>query len=104
MLNRYRKQFLITFTADVFMCQHCTTGGNIGYWNLRLLREGTLIDAFHWDKDGWPIVDYKENDEVLVGGRWTTKAKSCFQVIQSSVVTRAAANDPEYETHPQLDA
>ncbi len=38
MLRRYRNKLLITFTADVFMCEHCATGGNIGYWNLRLLR------------------------------------------------------------------
>ncbi|MEN8170585.1 MAG: hypothetical protein ABFS08_10220 [Pseudomonadota bacterium] len=62
-----------------------------------------MIDAFHWDKAGWPVIDYKANDEVLVGGRWSTNAKSRFQVVRSTVVMRDAANDSLYSTHLQME-
>jgi len=91
MLKLYRNQQLNCFTAEVFMCQHHTTGNGLGYWNLRLLCEGTMIDAFHWDRTEYPNRGYRENDWVLVGGRWITKSKKRFQIIQSTVVMRIAA-------------
>jgi hypothetical protein len=103
MLNRYRNKQLNSFTAEVFMCQYYNTASGLGYWNLRLLCGGTMIDAFQWDKAGWPVMEYKANDEVLVGGRWTTKAKTRFQVIRSTIVMRVAANDPIYTSRKQLE-
>lgn len=103
MLNRYRDQQLISFYAQVFMCQHGNTRGGLGYWNLRLLCEGVMIDAFHWDNAGWPAREYKANDELLVVGRWTTKSKDRFQVVQSELVMRDAANDQYYSNQEQLE-
>lgn len=103
MLNLYRNHLLKSFAAEVFMCQHSTTGSGLGYWDLRLLCGGTMIDAFHWDKAGLPIMEYKENDWVMVGGRWTSKAKARFQIIRSTTAMRVAANDPIYIHQKQLE-
>ena len=102
MLNRYRNQLLVSFYAQVFMCQHRATASGLGYWNLRLLAGGTMIEAFHWDKAGWPARTYRDNDELLVGGRWTTKAKTRFQILELQLMMRNAANDDCYSTHEQL--
>lgn len=102
MLNRKRNRQLVSFYAQVFMCQYRRTGSGLSYWELRLLCGGTMIEAFHWNKAGWPARKYYENDELLVGGRWTTKAKSRFQILESQLVTKAAANDDDYSTHEQL--
>jgi len=103
MLNLSRNKLLHSFTAEVVKCQHCITGSDLGYWNLRLLCGGTMIDAFHWDQPGLPIIEYRKNDWVLVGGHWTTKAKKRFQIIQSTTVTQVAANDPDYSHYKQLE-
>lgn len=40
---------------------------------------------------------------LLEGGRWTTKAKTRFQVLESQLMMRNAANDDCYSTHEQLE-
>jgi hypothetical protein len=100
MLKDHRLQ-LFAFTAEVFMCEHRKTGGDLGYWSLRLLRKGRLIDAFHWDRADRQVRQYEEGDEVLVSGCWTTKAKQRFQIHRSVVLTKYAANDSIYEPEPQ---
>lgn len=102
MLNRNRNRQLVSFYAQVFMCQYHRTGSGLSYWELRLLCEGTMIEAFHWNKAGWPARKYNEHDELLVGGRWTTKAKTRFQVLESQLMMRNAANDDIYSTQEQL--
>lgn len=100
MLKDHRLK-LFSFTAEVFMCEHRMTGGELGYWALRLLRNGRLIEAFHWDRAGQLDRQYEEGDEVLVGGCWTSEAKLRFQVHRSITLTRCAANDSIYEPEPQ---
>ncbi|MEW8508845.1 MAG: hypothetical protein AB2598_19320 [Candidatus Thiodiazotropha sp.] len=92
---------LLSFTAEVFMCEHRMTGGELGYWALRLLLNGRLIDAFHWDRVNQQERHYKEGDEVLVGGCWTTEARQRFQIHRSVILTRCAANDSIYEPESQ---
>ncbi|PUB89121.1 MAG: hypothetical protein DBP01_10850 [gamma proteobacterium symbiont of Ctena orbiculata] len=83
------------------MCEHRMTGGELGYWALRLLRNGRLIEAFHWDRAGQVDRQYEEGDEVLVGGCWTTEARQRFQIHRSVILTRCAANDSIYELEQQ---
>ena len=96
MLNFYKPHTLVRFTADVFMCERCRTGSELTYWNLRLLKMGKLIEAFHWDDREYPMLEYKPNDGILVLGRWSSQDKNHFQVIQSKIVTSFAANDDDY--------
>lgn len=103
MLNYYQQPYLRSFSADVFMCEHHQTASGLGYWLLRLLTQNTLIDAYHWDKEDWPIVEYKDNDTVLVGGRWTTQNKARFQVMNAQILTRTAANDASFTDIHQLE-
>ncbi|MEW8692922.1 MAG: hypothetical protein AB2535_17935 [Candidatus Thiodiazotropha endolucinida] len=98
---KYHRLKLLSFTAEVFMCEHRMTGGELGYWALRLLRNGRLIEAFHWDRADRHDRQYEEGDEVLVGGCWTTEAKQRFQIHRSVILTRCAANDSIYEPEPQ---
>ncbi|MEW7996656.1 MAG: hypothetical protein G8D90_14340 [gamma proteobacterium symbiont of Clathrolucina costata] len=100
MLKDHRLK-LFSITAEVFMCEHRKTGGELGYWALRLLRNGRLIEAFHWDRADREDRQYEEGDEVLVVGCWTTDAKQRFQIHRSVVLTRYAANDSIYEPEPQ---
>jgi len=107
MLYNFKHYTFIRFTADIFMCEQRKTGDGLRYWNLRLLNQGKLIDAFHWDDAVCPMLQYKEKDGILVLGRWTTKRKERFQVIQSRIVSDIAANDdiyyPEYPIQLELD-
>lgn len=102
MLNNKRNLTLVTFSADVFMCQYCQTGSQHGYWCLRLLYQGNIIDAFHWDRDGQSTLKYKERDEVFIGGRWTSPDKTRFQIVRSSLIMRVAANDSFFLQQDQL--
>lgn len=79
------------------MCEqhHLVNGPN--YWNLHLLVNGKMIDAFHWDHADYPLLDYKSNDGIIVSGRWTTKRKERFQIIQSHIITSFSANDEAYD-------
>ena len=103
MLNYNQQPYLRSFSADVFMCEHHQTGSGLGYWSLRLLTQHTLIEAYHWDKEDWPIVEYKANDTVLVGGRWTTPNKARFQVMTAQILTHMAANDAVFTDSRQLE-
>ena len=101
MLNNKINSTLVTFSADVFMCQYCRTVSGLGYWSLRLLYQGNIIDAFHWDnKDS--AVKYQANDEVFIGGRWTTPPKTRFQIIHSSLMVRVAANADFFSSQEHL--
>lgn len=97
MLNFYNHQPFTHFTADVFMCEQRHTGNGLIYWNLRLLSEGNLIDAFHWDNQDCPMLNYHEKDGIFVFGHWNTSQKNRFQVLQSKMVTSFAANDDVYD-------
>jgi len=103
MLNYYQQPYLRSFSADVFMCEHHQTASGLGYWLLRLLKDNILIEAVHWDREGWPKVVYKSNDTVLIGGRWLTQNKERFQVLNAHVLTRIAANDDTYTDDRQLE-
>ncbi len=87
----------VSFTADVFMCECRQTGSDVCYWNLRLLNQGTLVDAFHWDNSKTPLVNYQSNDSVCVLGYWRSRNKERFQVLSSELINRLAANDYQYE-------
>ena len=96
MLNLYKPQHFIRFTADVFMCEQYRTGSGLSYWNLRLLTKGKLIDAFHWDDLEYPMLNYRERDGIVVLGRWNSTQKNRFQVLQSKMWC-SAANDDEFD-------
>ena len=95
----FKPNTFVRFYADVFMCQQCHTSNKLSYWHLRLLSQGKLIDAFHWDNLKYPMLQYNEKDSIHVVGCWTTKREKRFQVIQSRIVTSFAANDDNY--HPE---
>lgn len=97
MLNIFKPHTFVRFSADVFQCQQCFTGNGLSYWNLRLLTQGKLIDAFHWDDAEYPMLHYKERDGIMVLGRWNNKRKERLQVLQSRIITSFAANDDIYD-------
>jgi len=97
MLNIFKPHTFVRFTADVYQCQQCFTGNGVSYWNLRLITQGKLIDAYHWDDAEYPMLEYKERDGLMVLGRWTNKRKERLQVLQSRIITSFAANDEAYE-------
>jgi len=99
MLNIYKPQTLIRFSADVFQCQQRFTGNGVSYWNLRLLTQGSLIDAFHWNDSDDPMLKYNERDGIMVLGRWTNNRKGRLQILKSHIVTSFAANDEIYDLH-----
>ena len=98
MLNIFKPHTFVRFSADVFMCQQCFTGNGLSYWNLRLITQGKLVDAFYWDDAEFPILQFKENDGVMIMGRWTTKRKDRLQIIQHRIITPFSANDEIYDT------
>lgn len=65
-------------------------------WDLRLLIQGKLIDAYHWQSTREAQIQYKENDIVLVVGNWATRHKKRFQIIRSEVVSLYAANEDRF--------
>ena len=80
MLNIYNSNTLTNFSADVFMCEEHHTASGLCYWTLRLIVQGKLIDAFHWQ----------------VVGKWTTERKERFQVIRSEMIASSSANEDEF--------
>ena len=42
-------------------------------------------------------MEYKTHDGIIVAGRWTTKRKERFQILQSRIITSFAANDDVYD-------
>ena len=97
MFIKFKPHTFVRFNADVFMCQQCHTRNNLSYWHLRLLTQGKLIDAFHWDNLKYPMLQYNDKDGVQVVGRWITQREERLQVIQSRVVSSFAANDDAYD-------
>ena len=93
MLNPYKYQSYLQFTADVFMCEMRKTGNGLIFWNLRLLSKGSLIDAFHWDRQEYPCLKYQANDTILAYGRWSSKQRNRFQILSSKIMSSTAAND-----------
>lgn len=93
MLNIYKYNNLINFSADVFMCEKQQSSNGLNCWNLRLLVHGQLIDAYHWHPISNDTINYKEKDTVLVVGNWATKHKVRFQIIRSEVISYLPAND-----------
>lgn len=97
MLKNIKINTLTHFIADVFMCQQCHTANDLSYWNLRLLSQGKLIDAFHWGDSKDSIFHYQNRDGILVLGRWTNQHKELIQILQSHIITRFAANDEFFD-------
>ena len=95
--TRYKPLTIVSFTADVFMCECCRTGSDVCYWNLRLLNQGTLIDAFHWDNIKNPLNHYQSNDSVFVVGFWKSTQMDRFQILKADLINRLAANDAQYD-------
>jgi len=100
MLRNNKTNTLINFQADIFMCEEHHTANNLRYWILRLLSQGKLIDAFHWQKLNQSMFKYTERDNILVAGKWTTERQERFQIIRSEMVTRSSANDDIYSNKP----
>ena len=97
MLNNFNPHTFVCFSSDVFMAEQHHLVNGPSYWNLRLLVNGQLIDAFHWDRVEYPMLEYKSHDGIIVSGRWTTKRKERFQVLQSRIITSFASNDDIYD-------
>ena len=93
MLNIYKYNALINFSADVFMCEKHLAKNGLNCWELRLLVHGKLIDAYHWHSISDTRTNYREKDTVLVVGNWATKHKQRFQIIRSEVISYLPAND-----------
>ena len=68
MLNNNKVNTLAHFIADILTCEQCHTANDLSYWNLRLVTNGTLIDAFHWETAEYPL-QYENRDGILVLGR-----------------------------------
>lgn len=100
MLKNNTSQTLINFQADIFMCEEHHTASNLRYWMLRLLSQGKLIDAFHWQTLNQPMIKYTERDNILVSGKWTSERQERFQIIRSEMVTLSSANDDIYSNKP----
>ncbi len=98
------KKPLVTFEADVFMCSHSVTGAGLGFWELRLLTQDGMVEAFHWDAGPGLVRPYRENQHVVVSGRWVTPQKLRLQVVTGFLAPRCAANDPDpIEIHTVFD-
>ncbi len=97
MLKNIKENALAHFIADVFMCEQCHTANDLSYWNLRLLNQGKLVDAYHWKNSIDPMIHYQNNDGILVLGRWTNQRKERIQILQSHIITRFAANDDIFD-------
>jgi len=97
MLNIFKPHTFVRFSADVLQCQQRFTGNGISYWNLRLITQGSLIDAFHWNDSDNPMLEYKERDGIMVLGRWTNNRRERFQIQKSCIITSFAANDDIYD-------
>lgn len=93
MLRMYKYNNLIDFSADVFMCEHRTANNGLNCWELRLLVQGELIDAYHWYPAREHKINYREKDTVLVVGNWATRHKQRFQIIRAEVISYLPAND-----------
>ena len=65
-------------------------------WDLRLLIQGKLVDAYHWQSTSEPQINYKEKDVILVVGNWATRHKERFQIIRSEVISLDAANEDKF--------
>lgn len=102
MLNKLKNKTLVRISADVFMCQQHFTGNGLDYWNLRLLSHGKLIEAFHWGNVEQARINYKENDGIMIIGRWSSKNKERLQILHSHIVTPLAANDELYDPDQPL--
>lgn len=96
MLNIYKSNTLTNFSADVFMCEEHHTASGLCYWTLRLIVQGKLIDAFHWQHTSRPLMRYSERDSILVVGKWTTEREERFQVIRSEMIASSSANEDEF--------
>lgn len=93
MLNIYKYNNLINFSADVFLCEKHQSSNGLNCWNLRLLVNGQLIDAYHWHSVRGRKIHYREKDSVLVVGNWATKHRQHFQIIRSEIIPYIPAND-----------
>lgn len=90
--------------ADIFMCEKRRTANDLSYWNLRLITNGKLIEAFHWEDPRHPL-QYRHRDGVHVTGRWTNLRKDRIQILRSQLITTCAANYDSYcqDQHIQLE-
>lgn len=104
MLKNNKSHTLTNFQADVFMCEEHHTASNLRYWTLRLLIQGKLIDAFHWQALNQPMTKYTERDNILVSGKWTSERQERFQITRSQIATLSSSNDDVYsQTLHQLE-
>ena len=96
MLKIYKYNNLINFSAEIFMLNKNMARNGLNCWDLRLLSQGELIDAYHWQSTSEAQTQYKENDIVLVVGNWATRHKKRFQIIRSEIVSLYAANEERF--------
>lgn len=87
-------QSIESFNAQVFMCEHRYTANHVGFWILRLLSNGTMIEAFEWDKPGQQRNAYQPGDELLISGHWAENNNTRLQILDSSIIHPEAANEP----------
>jgi len=100
MLKNNKSHTITNFQADIFMCEEHNTASNLRYCILRLLSQGKLIDAFHWQTLNKPMIKYTERDNILVSGKWTSERQERFQIIRSQILTHKAANEDTYSQTP----
>ena len=101
MLKIYKYNNLINVSAEVFMSEHHQANNGLNYWELRLLTQGQLIDAYHWYSAREHKINYRNKDAVLVVGNWATRHKQCFQIIKAEVISYHPANDDNFhESEP----
>lgn len=103
MLKIYKYNNLINFSAEVFMCEKQQANNGLNCWNLRLLVQDKLVDAYHWHSVNESRIHYREKDSVLVVGNWATKHKKRFQIIRAEVTSYLPANDDYFyqdNSHP----
>jgi len=93
MLKIYKYNNLINFSAEIFMLDKKMARIGLNCWDLRLLIQGKLIDAYHWQSTSEPQTNYKEKDVILVVGNWATRHKERFQIIRSEITSYLPAND-----------
>lgn len=101
MLKIIQSKEITCFIADIFMCEKRHTANDLRYWNLRLITNGNLIDAFHWE-DPKHQLEYKNRDGLQVFGRWTNQRKDRVQILRSRLITTCAANDDVYRQDDQI--
>ena len=87
-------QLFETFYAQVVKCQYRKSTQGLRYWVLKLLYEETVVEAFHWHTSGCSGLCYRDGDELLVCGVWTTEETGRMQILASQLTSRVAANDP----------